>query len=885
MKNIKDIASGSKFVQWETLAGPIDENFAELNKSTLSKDDLAQTTGSSTAIPMNQDAVTKALAGLLPDQRADNTPYISVTINDGDSGQNWETFNRKLDEIASMPDPMPYNGDIRYFISEGLRVDVTNRIFDSSEGASRRLTQVVTGNVRLDERLDLALAGDIDQSFWRIYKEGAWSEWKAVNAGGGSGSVDVVQETGSSMTAVMSQNAVTNEFKKRDNFYFTTLDVVAIDDGANVSAEEFDEIIRLQDAIKSQKTIISSIGILASSVVYRRPVYTVSISYIIGNELRMMTAKTPLNGGGTWSVKSQDLSNLANNGYNVLIHGEYAHGEGVSSNLAYEGSTIPSDIQQVMMEWYMSPTGYSIAYGQGSHVEGQDCLATGDYAHAEGMKTLAANNGAHAEGTGTNAAGVYAHAEGLNTTAYAQACHAEGGMCVCNGNYGHVEGFRCTVENTAGHAEGYITYCRANYGHVEGRQTNSIGPCAHAEGYGNKIDRSITITSISNVEGYTSYFKADNTSDLKVGACFIIDYIPYVVTNIADGNVYVNRWIEFKQQKYDIIIMYGAAYGNNAHAEGELGSAVGKNAHVSGASCIAFNDNEVACGHYNYSFWSDDNAKRTLYSIGIGESDSNRKNAYELKENGDLYIYGVGGYTGKNSSEAKTIQKVITEQQQGGSGGGIEDAPTDGKTYGRKDGEWTTTEEVIDLGRLNIDKNDTSTFSIFNTYLGKPGKYKFAIEDSYSIGSLEVFVAGYYYDTPIYAATLTIFASDYAYSAGFYNARDYHIYKYQYGHGDWIGSNDYLSGAEVTLSEDFPHNNFDDIKNTGVYVIGLAGTVSGDPSALGFLNVVVGYNNNISQSLDVNIKSIKGEYYNLKGFRTFEDGVWSEWKTAKTTLE
>lgn len=638
---------------------------------------VAQNTGSGTTAVMSQDAVTKALAGLLPNQRADNTPYISVTINDGDSGQNWETFNRKLDEVASMPDPMPYNGAIRYFISEGLRVDVTNRIFDSSEGASRRLTQVVTGNIRLDERLDLALNGDADQSFWRIYKEGAWSEWKAVNAGGGSGNVDVVQETGSSTTAVMSQNAVTNEFKKRDNLYFTTLDVVSIDDGANVSAEEFDEIIRIQDAIKSQKTIISSVGILAASVGYRRPVYKVSISYIIGNELRMMTALTPLLGGGTWSVKSQDLSNLANNGYNVLIHGEYAHGEGVSSKLAYEGGTIPPDVQQIMTEWYISSTGYAIAYGPGSHVEGQDCLATGDYAHAEGIKTLAANNGAHAEGTGTNAAGTYAHAEGQSTTAYATACHAEGGMCVCNGNYGHVEGFRCTVENTAGHAEGYITYCRANYGHVEGRQTNSIGPCAHAEGYGNKIDRSITITSISNVEGYTSYFKADNTSDLKVGACFIIDYIPYVVTDIADGNIYVNRWIEFKQQKYDIIIMYGAAYGNNAHVEGELGSAIGNNSHVSGMSCIAFNDNEVACGHYNYSFWSNDNAKRTLYSIGIGESDSNRKNAYELKENGDLYIYGVGGYTGKNSSEAKTIQKVIAEQQQGGSGGDIEDAPSE----------------------------------------------------------------------------------------------------------------------------------------------------------------------------------------------------------------
>jgi hypothetical protein len=847
-----------------------------------SNEELAQNTGSSTATAMSQDAVTKALAGLLPNQRADNTPYISIAINDGDSGQNWETFNRKLDEIASMPDPMPYNGDIRYFISEGLRVDVTNRIFDSSEGASRRLTQVVTGNVRLDERLDLALAGDIDQSFWRIYKEGAWSEWKSVNSGGGSGNVDVVQETGSSMTAVMSQAAVTNEFKKRDNFYFTTLDVTYIDDGSSVSDAEANELANIQMALASQKTIISPAGVLAAFVIYRNTLYIARISYMIGQELYVLSTTTPKGGGGTWSVKSQDLSNIANNGYNVLIHGEHAHGEGVSSKLAYEGGTIPSDVQQIMTEWYMSSTGYAIAYGPGSHVEGQDCLATGNYAHAEGLKTLAANNGAHAEGTGTNAAGTYAHAEGQSTTAYATACHAEGGMCVCNGNYGHVEGFRCTVENTAGHAEGYITYCRANYGHVEGRQTNSIGPCAHAEGYGNKIDRSITITGIENIENVSSSFTADNTSDLKVGACFIIDYIPYVVTDIADGNIYVNRWIEFQKQKYDIIIMYGAAYGNNAHAEGELGSAVGKNAHVSGASCIAFNDNEVACGHYNYSFWSDDNTKRTLYSIGIGESDSNRKNAYELKENGDLYIYGVGGYTGKNSSEAKTIQKVITEQQQGCSGGGIEDAPSDGKTYGRKDGAWTTTEEVIDLGELDFDPNDTSTFSVFDPYKNKVGVYKFRRKTYFSQCRLEVFLSGYYYGSPILSAILTIDTAN-SIGSGDFHSSYWHKMTFVYGSSEWKSKSYTIYEMLLSINSSNFLEKLDSVKTPGIYKIyDYNGTISA------ILNVTSHdpYDNRIiiTQSLHAYVNDDISSHV-LDGFRTLQGEVWSEWKTAKTILE
>ena len=651
MKNIKDIASGGKFVQWQELAEPIDENFAELNDGKLSKSELAQTTGSSTTIPMNQDAVTKALAGLLPNQRADNTPYISVVINDGDSGQNWETFNRKLDEIASMPDPMPYNGDIRYFISEGLRVDVTNRIFDSSEGASRRLTQVVTGNVRLDDRLDLALAGDIDQSFWRIYKEGAWSEWKAVNAGGGSGGT-----------------------VEGDGVYVSTLNLKTISGTANASQKE--EVHRIIDAIEKGEVVIYKDG---ASTGYNEVLYmTAYFEGVVSDRTYYVTAistngilykasfyaSSDIWGGGdsfgSWSVKSQDLSNLANNGYNVLIHGEYAHGEGVSSELAYEGSTIPSDIQQVMMEWYMSPTGYAIAYGQASHVEGSDCLALSNAAHAEGIKTLASNGGAHAEGTGTNAAGQYAHAEGQNTTANAQACHSEGAMCVCNGIYGHVEGFRCMVENTSGHAEGYITYCFSSYGHSEGKQTSSVGFCSHSEGCGEKIERSITITNIYNIEGDSSSFTADNISNLEEGVCFIINKIPYAILRIEGDKIYVNRWIEFQKQKYDIIIMRGCSYGDHSHHENESNSAIGRSSSVSGTCCIAYNQNEFACGQYNYSEHSDTTSKRTLFSIGIG-TDKSRLDGVEMKLNGDLYIFGIGGYNGNNSSEAKTIQAVISE--------------------------------------------------------------------------------------------------------------------------------------------------------------------------------------------------------------------------------
>lgn len=715
------------------------------------------------------------------------------------------------------------------------------------------------------------------------------------------------------------ESVISNEISINNinKIYYSNLNLDNIILNEKMSEIDISELNNIENAIRNNKTILSSKGIINFNITYRHPSDIVNISYVNGNVLKSIKGILNKLNGGTWTyvdefeindtikdVESDNInycrknrswipavgvldkskkSEIFNDYDNNIAIGEYSHIEGQSSEKAYSNTTIPTDVQQIMMDWYMSSTGWGMAYGIGCHVEGQNCLATGNYSHVEGIKNLAANDGAHAEGSNTNAAGVYAHAEGLNTTAYAQACHAEGGMSVCNGNYGHVEGFRCTVENTAGHAEGYITYCRANYGHVEGRQTNSIGPCAHAEGYGNKIDRSITITNISNIEGDSSSFTADNISDLKIGACFIIDYIPYVVTNIADGNVYVNRWIEFKQQKYDIIIMYGAAYGNNSHAEGELGSAIGNNSHVSGASCIAFNDNEVACGHYNYSFWSDDNAKRTLYSIGIGESDSNRKNAYELKENGDLYIYGVGGYTGKNSSEAKTIQKVIAEQQQGGSGGGIPDAPTDGKTYGRKDGEWTTTEEVIDLGELDFDPNDTSTFSVFDPYLEKVGVYKFMRIGYFSQCRLDVFISGTYYGTPILSAILTIDTAD-SIGSGNYHSSYWNRMTFIRGYedGEWRLKPYIIYEMLLSINQSNFLENLDSMKTPGIYKIY---DHSGKISAI--LNVTNHYpyeNTYITQSLHAYVNDDISSYV-LDGFRTLQGEVWSEWKTAKTTLE
>lgn len=117
------------------------------------------------------------------------------------------------------------------------------------------------------------------------------------------------------------------------------------------------------------------------------------------------------------------------------------------------------------------------------------------------------------------------------------------------------------------------------------------------------------------------------------------------------------------------------AKGMTSHAEGESSSAEGDHAHAEGSGCLAGgNDShaegyhtttnnwgEHSSGKFNFSTRDEDAQEDngTLFSIGIGTSLMDRKNGFELKRNGDCYIFGIGGYNGTNSIVAKTLKQVI----------------------------------------------------------------------------------------------------------------------------------------------------------------------------------------------------------------------------------
>lgn len=106
---------------------------------------------------------------------------------------------------------------------------------------------------------------------------------------------------------------------------------------------------------------------------------------------------------------------------------------------------------------------------------------------------------------------------------------------------------------------------------------------------------------------------------------------------------------------------YTNASGYDSHAEGNNTTASGGISHAEGSYTIASSSYSHAEGRYNLSNNGSTDADKSIHMVGIGKAESDRKNAHEIMTNGDHYIYGIGGYDGKNYSEAKTLQEVITE--------------------------------------------------------------------------------------------------------------------------------------------------------------------------------------------------------------------------------
>ena len=269
---------------------------------------------------------------------------------------------------------------------------------------------------------------------------------------------------------------------------------------------------------------------------------------------------------------------------------------------------------------------------------GYNTKATGLYSHAGGVATTASGDISHAEGQSTTASGYISHAEGNGSTASGGASHAEGSGTTASGNYSHAEGESTNANGQASHAEGYKTVADGDFSHAEGSSTTASGLASHVEG--------------------------ENTTASELNA-----HAEGQGTTASGKNAHAEG-------------AYTTASGTNAHAEGHYTFAIGDLSHTTGESTRAESFAETVVGTYNKntdaasstSFDDDDNA----FVVGIGQSDTARKNGFVVQKNGSIHASFVTEGTtevpkfsvGKNGhviasslSQFTGIHHVVDEQK------------------------------------------------------------------------------------------------------------------------------------------------------------------------------------------------------------------------------
>lgn len=146
------------------------------------------------------------------------------------------------------------------------------------------------------------------------------------------------------------------------------------------------------------------------------------------------------------------------------------------------------------------------------------------------------------------------------------------------GLFAHSEGGKSAAIGKRAHAEGTTTIAKGDYSHAEGDNTVALGPHSHAEG----------------------------SSTVAVGG-----------GSHAEGNLTV-------------------AEGQFSHAEGIGSQALGSHSHAAGYYTKATKSEQYVVGRWNYDVPQDIN--KVMFMVGCGTSETDRQNAFEVYESGQIGI-------------------------------------------------------------------------------------------------------------------------------------------------------------------------------------------------------------------------------------------------------
>ena len=298
-------------------------------------------------------------------------------------------------------------------------------------------------------------------------------------------------------------------------------------------------------------------------------------------------------------------------------------------------------------------------------------IASGEYSHAEGKGTITNNEAEHAEGKYNKSNINTIHSVGIGTSDTDRKNAIEvvqNGDVYINGiggyngtnttNSKHLATILSTVDTSDNN-----TFIVENVLDVEGNTT--LKGTLQVNGSTN-LNGNVTLgdtqTDVITVNGNTAI-----KGTLGVENNTTID------KNLTvNGATNLNGNVTLGDDQTDVITVNGnttikgtLGVENNTTISGTLqvnGETSLENKVAAGEGTFVQNDSEIAVGRFNTSTKTSENygnGGNTAFSIGIGESDSNRKNAVEVMQNGDVYINGIGGYTGENPSDSKDLATYL----------------------------------------------------------------------------------------------------------------------------------------------------------------------------------------------------------------------------------
>lgn len=331
-----------------------------------------------------------------------------------------------------------------------------------------------------------------------------------------------------------------------------------------------------------------------------------------------------------------DFSNRPNqvSGYGSVTYGIMNKNAGTTTIVEGMRNAVPNKIHRSHIEGqYM--TFPDVEYALDCHVEGQDCKIVG-YASI-----------CHLEGTGS--AVVHSMGENVGFFSEAVGCHVEGENGVAAGAFSHVEGSGCAALNNTAHCEGH--------GYYGISVTDWKKRTAKDNNYLKDLWKKILFGK-TDTSGYTYKFSAaiadashvEGTGNIAPKAGVHLEGLdPGTTASFVNGANHAEGAGN----------LAGAAA---SHAEG-IRNEIGDNAYASHAEGIkntTQNRAEHASGQYNKSNKASDtfgDAGNTLFSVGCGTSDADRKNAFEVMQDGTCKYLDVATGEQIDVGVAKELSK------------------------------------------------------------------------------------------------------------------------------------------------------------------------------------------------------------------------------------